>query len=750
MWVIERHATGDFETYSEAGFRWDANGQKWTGPPGTTKKGLSVVGSAAYAEHPSTEVLTFSYALPGDNYPTRWRPGQPNPTRLFDWLAAGGLLEAHNVMFERLIWHHVCRPRYGWPDLPVKQLRCSMAKARVNSLPGGLDDLVKVLKTTIQKDEDGKRLINLYSVPQKPTKKNPATRLLLADNPVDDEKMASYCDVDVLAEQQASDAIMPMTADELEFWQFTEQMNWRGLGIDHVSVSNMVEVMEQTLDRYGEEYKLITGGIGPSQLEKSKGWLLANSVSLEKMDDKHITETLTRKDLSAPVRRVLELRQLVGSAAVKKLYAMERSQNNRHRVQNTIIHHGARTGRPTGELLQPLNLVKRGPDLVYCEACNAPSKFPPIVCPWCATPMSPLLKRYKWPDTPEGWEGNPVDYIQQAMATRSLDAVEYYFGDAFLAIAGCLRGMIVADDGNDLIASDYSAIEAVVTAMLAGEQWRIDTFRRKEDIYVASASQITGRSMEFYAEYKKANGAAHPDRQKIGKVAELGLGFGGWLTAWRKFDSTDNFTDDEVKQKILAWRAASPRVVEMWGGQERGRPWEPGYRLERYGFEGCFINAVQYPRHAFEYAGIRFYTRKDALIIRLLSGRELTYHSPRLHQSTRDYVGPGVLEITYMTWNNNPLYGPPGWGPMKTYSSKITENIVQAVAHDIQRYGMLALEAVGYTMILGIYDEDIAEIPQGWGSLEEFERIMSTMPPWAADWPIRASGGWRGRRYRKA
>ncbi len=79
----------------------------------------------------------------------------------------------------------------------------------------------------------------------------------------------------------------------------------------------------------------------------------------------------------------------------------------------------------------------------------------------------------------------------------------------------------------------------------------------------------------------------------------------------------------------------------------------------------------------------------------------------------------------------------------------MAENICQAVARDIQRHGMINLERAGYPIVLHVYDENVAEVPEGFGSIEEFERIMSTMPPWAAGWPVRATGGWRGKRYRK-
>jgi DNA polymerase bacteriophage-type len=86
---------------------------------------------------------------------------------------------------------------------------------------------------------------------------------------------------------------------------------------------------------------------------------------------------------------------------------------------------------------------------------------------------------------------------------------------------------------------------------------------------------------------------------------------------------------------------------------------------------------------------------------------------------------------------------------MDTYGGRLTENIVQALAHDILRYAVTNLRAAGYPTVLHVYDEVVVEVPEGTGSVEEVESIMARMPPWAHDWPIRAAGGWRGKRYRK-
>lgn len=752
--------TLDFETYSEAGFVWvppDPDGKKplgyWTCLPNAPqgKKGLPVVGASVYTEHPSAEVLSASYDLCDGLGMRRWRPGLAPPQDLFDHVAAGRPLKAHNAMFERLVWENVCVRKYGWPALNPYVLRCSMATARTNNLPGSLDALGDVLGIATKKDKDGKRLLDKFSKPRNPTKADPRWRIRPEDDPDDAERLYAYNDTDVVAEQQASDAMEPMTPAELDFWLVDQEINHRGLGVDRAGIRDCIAVLQEAIDQYGRECEAITGGIQPGQLAEIRGWLSALGVAMPDMQAETVETKLRQPDLPAPARRVLEIRSLIGSASVKKLYAMEYQASADDRLRNLIVHHGARTGRPTGEGPQPLNLPKAGPKLVVCGNCRRPHKHPIDACPWCNVPCPPIERKGRWaPDM--------VPHVLEIMASRSLGLVEWFFGDALLAIQGCVRGLFQAAEGYDLIASDYSAIEAVVAAMISGEQWRIDTLRARTDIYLASASKITGTPLETYLAWPDAHeGDNHPDRQNIGKVAELALGYGGWEGAWRAFDPDEaNKSSDQIVGIIRAWRDASPQIVAHWGGQRVRDNWQ--WRDELYGIEGAVIRAIQSPGtyqvpNPPSVGGVApfpveigFYVRDDILRMVLPGGREIKYYHPRVEPSTNR---PGTLAISYNTWNTNPKYGAIGWVRMATWGSRVYENADQAISHNILRGAILRLRSAGYPTVLHVYDEIVGEIPLGTGSIEEFERLMLPTEPQYAGWPIRAAGGWRGKRYRK-
>jgi DNA polymerase len=266
----------------------------------------------------------------------------------------------------------------------------------------------------------------------------------------------------------------------------------------------------------------------------------------------------------------------------------------------------------------------------------------------------------------------------------------------------------------------------------------MEVFRTHGKIYEMSASKITGIPFEEFDLYKASSGQHHPMRKKIGKVAELASGYGGWLGAWKQFGADEYFNDDEIKKAILAWRAASPAIVEFWGGQQRN--WRP----ELFGLEGCAVSAVLNPGTKFSYRAISYLMYGDALYCELPSGRFITYHRPRLGQSER-----GGYQLSFEGWNTNPKNGAPGWIRINTYGGRLCENVVQAVARDILAYAIVNLEKAGYPIVMHVHDEIVAEVPEGQGSISEFESIMSTLPPWASGWGIKATGGWRGKRYGK-
>ncbi len=733
----------DFETYSEAGYVWNEVTQKWGALPGASgaKKGLGVVGAAVYAQHPSTEVLSFHYDLKDGHGPRAWLPGMPNPQPLFDHLAARRLVEAWNSGFEWWIWNYVCTRRYGWPTLPLEVLRCAMGKARAHSLPGKLELVGNVLNLEFKKDPDGDRLLDKFSKPRNPTAKIKRTRTLLSDDLPDAAKLIGYNARDILTEAEASSRIPDLEGLELDYWLVDQAINRRGVQMDRQGIEDCIALLGAAYAQYDAELYALTGGAvtRASELAKLQTWLWDwQRVGVTSLDEENVDKALERTDLPPAARRALEIRQKVGSAAVKKVFTMLCQMTAAGRLHDLFTYYGARTGRTTGNGPQPTNLPKAGPDVYRCGACgcHAGGRHK-LACPWCNVPRPPDARLAEW--SPEA-----VEDALRAIATRNLATVEYIFGDAVGAVSGCLRGLFIAADGHDLISSDYSAIEAVVLAMLAGVQWRIDVFRTHGKIYEASAAMMAKISVEEVLAYKKLNGVHHPLRDK-GKRAELACGYGGWVGAWIAFGADKYMTEDEMKTATLEWRAASPEIPEFWGGQWRrvGRAWH----AELFGVEGAFLSAIINPGREFEYRGLKFIMRGDAVYLTLLSGRHLTYHRPRLQKE--DKYGREQWAISYEGYNTNPKNGPVGWIRMDTYGGRLTENIVQATARDIQWFGMLNLERRGYPVVLHVYDEDVSEVPQGFGSIDEFETIMSTMPPWAHDWPIKASGGWRGRRYRK-
>lgn len=708
----------DFETYSPAGFEWDPEQCKFLSPRGASIKGLPVTGAARYTEHPEAEVLCLAYNLKDGSGAKLWVPGEPLPEDLLNYISSGNLIEAWNVAFEYWVWNNICVPKYNFPPLSPLQIRCAAAKSRAHALPGSLDPAGEVVNIKNKKDKDGKRLINKFSIPRNPTLKNKSLRILPTDDPQDANNLYHYCLRDIEAESELSSKTPDLSESELKFWQCDHAINVRGIQIDMPLINNCINILEQAYKKYNEELCQITDGQvkSASQLPNLKKWLISQGITVDKLaaEDLSILKKTVPLDRTE-IHRVLDIREMTGSASVKKLYAMANQVTRDNRLHDLFIYHSARTGRAAGTGPQPQNLPNSGPMI---KECKCGKYYRNESCNWCGAVDS---KSYEW---------NPraVEDAIEILNTGSLECVEYYFGNAVEIISSCLRGMFIAAPSKDLICSDYSAIEAVVLAALAGEQWRLDVFNTHGKIYETSASKITGTSLEEYELYKASSGVHHPDR-KLGKVAELASGYQGAVGAWKAFGADEFFTDEVILEKVKAWRAASPNIVRLW-----------------YGLEKAATSAVLNPGEEFDYRGIKYVCKQDVLYCKLLSGRLITYHKPILSPHEKF---EGKLSLSFEGWNTNPKYGSMGWVRMSTYGGKLTENVVQATARDILANAVINLEEAGYPVVLHVHDEIVVEVKEGKGSIEEMEAIMNTMPEWAKGWPVKAKGGWRAKRYNK-
>jgi DNA polymerase len=758
----------DFETYSEAGFTIDPNTGKIKGLGPQGKGGLPVVGTPVYAEHPSTEVLCLYYNLKDGRGRRPWYPGAPDPQPLIEYIRGGGRIEAWNITFEFWIWNMVCARRYGWPVLPIEQCRCAMAKSRRYSMPGKLNNAAKVLGTPL-KDPAGTRLIQKLSRPHTPTKHRTEYRWTAQSAWDDYLALYRYCDQDTVVEDNASAHIPDLTPYELSTWLADQTINARGVQVDIAVLDAAIDILGQTERKYNAELATLTGNSvqAASELAKMQEWLgTVHGVRMYNMQAESITTAL--KDnvamdgapLPPEARRALEIRATLGAANVKKLRTLKLQVSSDGRLRDQYMFCGAdRTGRASAGGVQLQNITAKGPKTCECESCGEifgkdgiPGRMPS--CPRCGSFMFHAL-----PD----WTIEAVEQAIGDILHRDLDRIERMWGDPIALLCGCLRGLFIAKEGNKLVCCDFSAIEAVAAACLARCQWRIDIFAGHGKIYEQSAANATGIPFEEILEYKRINGMHHPARKTIGKVRELAGGYGGWIGAWKAFGADEFMNDDEIKADVLNWRAESPEIVEMWGGQFKWcGPGKWDYRPELFGLEGAAINAILHPGQCFSHIDITYGVWDDILFCRLPSGRYLHYHRPRLIDAEDKLRRGPCYSITFEGYNSNSQKGPIGWHRLETYGGRLFENVVQAVAADIQFEAIKRCEDRGYPIVMHTHDEGTAEVPsiaavdghvygpgvQRGGSVDEMVAIMAERPTWASWWPLRAAG-WEHKRYQK-
>lgn len=626
-------------------------------------------GAYIYAIDPSTEILCLAYCI--DDGPVKLLRREDFmfgcPDEISNAIEKGSLFLAYNALFEQLIWKHKLEPQ-GWPRIPIKQWRCVMAKGLARSLPRSLAECGKALNCAILKDEVGKRVMLKVCKPD--SKGN------WHENPEDLESLYKYCINDVEAERAIDKMLPDLNKDEQTIWFLDQLINQRGVYVDTNAVNRSITLAESYAQMCIGNIKEVTHGEldGVSRRMAVLQWCQEQGVNITGYTKADV-KTALDQELPNNVRTVLETKLQLGKTSVQKYQALSRSTSSDGRIRDLFIYHGASTGRWTGKLVQLHNL-------------------------------------------PKGNIKNTDEVINLMMKSSDED-FQWLYPDVMGTLSSCIRGMMVASPGHDLIVADYAAIEARVLMWMADEQYGLKQFKEGIDLYVDMARVI----------YNKHEISSN--ERQLGKAAVLGAGYGMGSV---KFFATCSqwgipITESLAEKAIEAYRTTYARVRNSWFDQERAA-----------------MQCVR-TKESVDCGRVRWIMDGDVLLCRLPSGRSIAYNSPKIQFAVASW-GEKKEALHYMGLVKSLGQTTTKWGLMPTYGGRLVENITQAVARDILAWAMLRCEQRGYRVAFSVHDEIVSEVVEGFGSVEEFEKILCENPKWAGDCPIKAAG-WRGKRYKK-
>jgi DNA polymerase len=458
-----------------------------------TEQGLDI-----YANDDSTEVLCIALGYSQDSVVvTKPTSTYLELTALLNHVRNGGNIQAWNAMFEYAIWNCVCVPKYGWPELKLSQVIDSMAIAAANNVPQSLGDAAIFMDSNQQKDTRGRYLIQKLCKPHKGA---------FIEDPELMKELFDYCAQDVRTEMAIVADLRALSDAEQAVWELTQRVNLRGVPVAPNELQNAVSSVQNAQKLLDTELIELTG-CKPSERAKLLNWLNERGANLDDLTADTVTKMLQRNNLDPDVRRALELRQEGSQTSVAKYAKMLEIQRD-GKIRNTLVYHGASTGRWASR--GGLNLQNIARPVLSDEEINA-----------CIGPV-----------------------FEQGVGTMS-------------QLSSLVRSAIRAPDGYTFVDVDFSSIENRVGVYLADQKDKVELFRKGLDEYKVFASESL---------YHVAYADVTKDMRQVSKSAVLGAMFGQGAKGLVKYADGMGvkLSEAQAKNAVDNYRASYSRVKALW------------------------------------------------------------------------------------------------------------------------------------------------------------------------------------------
>lgn len=605
---------------------------------------LGTIDSHNYARHKTTEILVISVWDSVSKTFRSWSPGFDPAPKWFVDLVWGGVKAwaAQNATFEKNIWRYKLVKQYSLP-LPTNWLDTQDLVLQW-SLPKSLEKSTAVVFRQTQKDVFGHDLMMKMN---KPGRKGEYFH-----TPDALARLTTYCVQDVRATVQLIERLGVGQQLERIYVQLSDRINHRGFKVDIKLLQKMRKIVESELDAAKARLTKITDGeiTTPNQharikkLAEREGYLLAST------DKAAVIEALADPKCPKLLRKVLEIRQMAGHASIGKVKkALATADRDDHRIRHSLIWNKAGTGRAAGQGFQPQNMPR-------------------------GTIKLDKIKKYR----------------EMVLNDQPIPAYE----NKLSVISSLLRSVIIAEEGKQLYAWDYSQVEARFVLWLAGETEFCAKIAAGEPIYESMASMLFGVPV---SEVTK-------DQRFVGKETFLGCGYGMGAA---KFQSRTGVEYGLAEKAVYGYRNKFKKVPKLWKALEK-----------------AFKNTLLTKKPTFSH-GLEFFMETSRVLsIRLLSGRLIRYWDPKL-------TAEGLTYWAVITGGK--------WAQVSTWGGKITENVVQGMCADLLRYSMGSLDAAEWNIILSVHDEIVCEMPTD-SDPEEMKALILHKPKWAETFPLAVSG----------